>query len=372
MKIAYCIRPNYLSGGDGIQATKTKQYIEKLYPDTQINVITSADELDSSYDLVHIFNYATVDISESFFRKAMSLELKIVSSPIYWDYSYAKKPLPLCFLFYKNFISEKYALFHRRMNLLMAKINVKIPRFSLFDISPYFQNKIRFFIENSDAILPNSEEEGQLCLEFANVKPVCFDKIKVIYNGVDDETFQIMSKELFFDTYQIPQDFLLQVGRVEYGKNQLNFLSAMFDYPEIPIVFLGNLNLKSKYARKIKKIANKRGNVFFVSNIPHENVYSFYYYAKTHVLLSLRESPGLVSLEALSQGCPIVVSDERFVPLRTYFSRQFEVANPYSKQSIVSAVFKSMKKEHIPICVPDFSWRSIARNTYLSYEEVIK
>ena len=105
MRIAYCIREKYENGGDGIQAIKTKEYLVKKY-NVNIDIITNPNQLDASYDLVHIFNYATTDLSKAFFNKALELKLKIVSSPIYWDYSYSIMPLYMYFWCDKNFISE--------------------------------------------------------------------------------------------------------------------------------------------------------------------------------------------------------------------------------------------------------------------------
>ena len=89
------------------------------------------------------------------------------------------------------------------------------------------------------------------------------------------------------------------------------------------------------------------------------------------MLLSLRESPGLVSLEALSQQCPIVVSDERFCPVNTYFHEQVEIVNPFNKEEIASAVLRSIKKEHRPVDLSLFSWNHVAEQTFAAYREIL-
>lgn len=370
MKIVYCIRPEYQNGGDGVQVIKTKEYIEKSHKDVSIDIITSPDDLNSSYDIAHIFNYATTNLTYSFFVKAKHLGLKIVSSPIYWDYKFSITPFLLNFCFYKDFIDENYAKRNVWFNYFLSILPFKKFRAIYNNVSPYFRKKISFFVRNSHLILPNSIEEGLLCCQFGKVKNA-EKNIRVVLNGVDISGVTILEEEEFFSKYNIPRNYILQVGRIEYLKNQLNLISALKENPEIPIVILGNGRADSRYVRKVHEIASERGNVYFLSSIPHSDVYTFYRYAKSHILLSLRESPGLVSLEALSQGCPIVISDKRFLPVDTYFSSNFECVNPFNKDEIKKAVLKSYSKEHQEFEFSKFSWDQIAEATFNAYKEII-
>ncbi len=370
MKIAYCVRPMLGYGGDGVQVLKTKENIEKQYPNAEVRILESPEELDASYDIVHIFNYSTTEIARAYFEKALSLKLKIVSSPIYWDYSYSIMPLYMYMWCNKTFISERFVKFHRCLQPIVSRLPKSIIKDAYTNVSSRFSKEIRFFIDSSNLILPNSREEGELCCKFAKTESG-LEKIRVVYNGVDVKDVKILEEEEFFSKYKIPHGFVLQVGRIEYLKNPMNLINALSDNPEIPIVLLGGAKDYSPYFKQIKKIAAKRGNVYFVEKVPHDDVYSFYYYANVHVLLSMRESPGLVSLEALSQGCPIVISDERFLPLSTYFHDHYESVNPYDREQIKKAVLDSYKKGHKEIDLSEFSWAHVAEMTYNAYLEVL-
>lgn len=369
MRIAYCIREKYENGGDGIQAIKTKEYLVKKY-NVNIDIITNPNQLDASYDLVHIFNYATTDLSKAFFNKALELKLKIVSSPIYWDYSYSIMPLYMYFWCDKNFISECFIQFHRFFHSIISLLPKSLIKESYTNVSSRFKRHIRFFVKNSELILPNSYEEGELCCSFAGINDEK-SKIRVVYNGVDVSGVKILGREEFFSKYNIPQNYILQVGRVEYPKNQMNLISAMMDFPEIPIVIVGTPNEKYPYVHKLRKLAAKRGNVYFLEHVTHDEVYSFYYYAKIHVLLSMRESPGLVNLEALSQGCPIVISDERCLPVKTYFKENFISVNPFDKKKIKNAIMRAYEMEHKKVDLSEFSWEKVADQTYAAYSELL-
>lgn len=369
MKVAYCIRPKYENGGDGIQAIKTREYISSRYG-VEVDIITDPELLNKSYDLVHVFNYATTDLSKAFFEKAKELKIKIVSSPIYWDYSYSIMPLYMYFWCGKSFISESFVKFHRSLNPLISLLPRCLIKEAYTNVSLRFKRAIRYFVKNSELILPNSYEEGELCCAFAKIEE-SKSKIRVVYNGVDVSGVKIMNKDDFFSKYKIPQDYILQVGRVEYPKNQMNLISAMMDYPEIPIVIVGTPNEKRPYTHKVRELATKRGNVHFLEHVPHSEVYSFFKYAKLHVLLSMRESPGLVNLEALSQGCPIVIADERCLPVKTYFKENFISVNPFDKRDIKSAILQAYKIEHKEVDLSEFSWSKVAEQTYSAYMEIL-
>ena len=121
-----------------------------------------------------------------------------------------------------------------------------------------------------------------------------------------------------------------------------------------------------------RKMARKRGNVFFFNKVSHYEISSFYYYAALHVLLSLRESPGLVSLEAASMGCPIVISSDGFLPKDSYFPDAPYVVNPLDVSAIQRTVLKAYKEKLITeIDKLKFSWSEIARQTYKVYEELV-
>lgn len=366
INIAFCNRPSYDNplGGDAIQMIKTKEWLEKLY-DCQISVITSPEEITNKFDIVHIFNYATYLITDGFMEKAYRLRIPIISSCIYWDYSYSIPPLHYLLMGYPSYISYKTVRFYRTLYKNITSF-LKKPS----GVSREFRDHIRKFINYSSYVLPNSIEEGKLLLQFAGLKKE--EKIRVVYNGAEFQNNGILSKNDFFSKFKIPENYVLQVGRIEYIKNQLNLLYALYDHPDIPIVFIGQTSDK-KYASKLHKMAQKRGNVFFFNKIPHHEISSFYHYASMHVLLSLRESPGLVSLEAASMGCPIVISNDDFLPKDSYFPDAPYSVNPLDILAIKEVLLKAYReKKRTIIDNSKFSWSNVAKQTYQVYEELLK
>ena len=370
MKIAFCNRPSWNSplGGDGVQMLSTKQCLEELYG-VEVNIITSPDQLSKEFDIVHIFNFATFEITERFFEKAKQLGIPIAASTIYWDYSYGCTYVIRRVLGYPSCLTEGQLKFDKFLLKLLYFFNKPV------HTSFLFRKKINKFVELSDILLPNSEEEANHMLYFAGLSnsKKARKKIHIVYNGVKTErpTTSSISKDEFLKKYSIPDHYILQVGRIEYVKNPINLVYALMDNKEIPIVFVGK-PVDELYFKKLKELSEKRGNVFFINGVPHEEVSLFYKYADLHILLSLRESPGLVTLEAAQENCPIVVTSERFCPVKTYFPNCPYVVNPLDIDDIKNTVLTAyIEKKKTTIDFEKLSWEYAAKQTYEGYMKII-
>lgn len=367
MKVAYCIREDYKTrgGGDAVQMLMTKKYLEKYFQDIEIDILTTPNQLNKQYDLCHIFNYSTFQETERYFNKALENKIKIASSPIYWDYNITAYQY---FSKLKWFnINEKILTFEIRVLKLIQKV---YPVFTL--TSKNFANYCKGFMKNSNVILPNSIEEFKLLLKFINEEKSINYNFEVVYNATEKDEVKLSHN--FFSKYKLPKDFLLQVGRIEPIKNQLNVVEALKNDNSIPIVFLGKV-FDENYFNHVKKIADKRGNVFFIKEVPYEDVFDFYKNAHTHILPSLRESPGLVSLEAYSQGCNIICSNFPYSPFDTYFKDIAISIDPLDLDSIRKAInisYTKGKKVISDEILKIFSWDNTAKTTYKAYQSILK
>lgn len=368
MKVAFCIRPDYDNplGGDAIQMLKTKEYLERNY-DVEVDILTKSTEIHQKYDIVHVFNFSTYRDTSEFIKKAKLQHLPIVSSPIFWDYTFDSTKRLFYLLKFKPYLEERTILKFRKLMRFVGYIYSRP-----LGVSRKFKRYVEWMFEKSDIVAPNSIEEGNLLLSWIDEKSS--EKIRIVYNATDigdNQNATILDEEEFLKKYSLPKDYILQVGRVEYCKNQLNLVAGLMQDPEIPIVFVGRI-VDDKYFGKLKKISDKRGNVFFINAIPNNEISSFYKFAKLHVLLSLRESPGLVNIEALANECPIVISDERFLPVRTYFSNQPYIVNPLDINEIRNVVLNAYNNRKIsPFDFQKFSWENVAKQTYSIYQELI-
>lgn len=317
MKIAFAIRADYLMnrGGDTYQFLKTKEYLEE-YEDIEIVVINSVDEFKKTdCQLIHIFNIQTDKFTLAMVQEAKKRGIKVVLSPIIWELGDARY-VNICSKFTTNFYI-----------ICGMKVMGNFVEKALYIFN---KKKYKEILELCDLILPNSDEEGEYLLSTYNstVKsisvPNCID-IKMQSN--------LSSKNL-------PKNMVLEVARIEPTKNQLGVVLALMDEKDIPLYFVGKQNdCHKKYIKKVKALAEKRGNTFFIEEMPQEKLIEYYKAAKVHVLPSFRESPGLVSLEAMYYDANIVVADKRYRPTKYYqFDKYGYVCNPYSVKSIKETI----------------------------------
>ena len=112
--------------------------------------------------------------------------------------------------------------------------------------------------------------------------------------------------ELFCNTYDV-KDFVLCTGRLETRKNQLMLLRAL-EHDDITVVFLGGgVSYQPEYVNLCKRYKRK-GRTIFLDRLDEAMLASAYNAAKVHCLPSWYELPGLVTIEALAYGCPVVQS----------------------------------------------------------------
>lgn len=108
------------------------------------------------------------------------------------------------------------------------------------------------------------------------------------------------------------------------------------DRPDIPIVCVGRNLVETYFGHYCKRLAGQRRNTYLLNGIPHDEMPKLYRKAKVHVLLSLRESLGLASLEAAVYGANFVVAIH--APVWEYFRDNVFVCDPEDPVSLQQAL----------------------------------
>jgi|APSaa5957512622_1039677.scaffolds.fasta_scaffold14536_2 glycosyltransferase involved in cell wall biosynthesis len=362
MKVIFANREDCLinRGGDTNQMLLTQKYLESTYNDIQIELCFDPKELSKKEcDIIHIFNLATLKQSIKFVQAAKSTKSKIVLSSIYWNYETS-----IIYNIMAKFIvsspSEKTKLL-RSLILFLLKYFKKGSEFS-----KGFVNDIKYIINSSDIVLPNSSEEQKWLESLFNIK---FNST-IVPNAIEitDNNIGLEQNE--------ERNLIIQAGLIIPSKNQLNTLLATMDIPEYPLYFIGRIG-NNKYYKHLVKYAKKRGNVFFTGELKNNELADYYKKALVHVLPSLGESTGLVTIEALYYGCEVVVSDKRFAPVDYYQMEKIgHICNPLSVSSINDAIVKAIQfpkyNEVNTNCYFEFyNYNTVAKKTFEAYKSIL-
>lgn len=362
-RIGFCIRKDWKqrSGGDVIQLLETKAALENRY-NCSIKIIDNPKDVEiSNVELLHIFNMQTFKESELFLFEAIRLGIPRVLSTVYWDLedAFFINTLSKIKIFPKNYNLKKYKKLFLELFGICAYLMDKP-----YSMTKKYHHSMSQFLNEFDAMLPNSIEEDKIVKSQFNSTV----KSYVVENAVNQNIFR-------YDDFT-ERKGILSVARIEPIKNQLMLLSALKDFNE-EVTLIGSVSKENEgYFDAILKISKEKENIkLLIGNKKQIELKQHYNRCRVHVLASFRESPGLSSLEALSTGANIVVSQNEFCPVDTYFGsligKHVFICDPYSKESIRNAINAAYCSPLMLESQSNYSWDITASQTYSAYQAIL-
>ena len=171
----------------------------------------------------------------------------------------------------------------------------------------------RRLVRSVDRIVSATQQERQLLRQVFRVDP---RRIAVIPLGVDLEQFQPRDRETARATIDFPVEerLLIAVGRIEPLKGfdiLVRALAEMTERERVRLLVIGGDERAAPELARLRAIAEEIGvtdRVHFPGSIPHERLAAYYNAADVVVIPSFSESFGLVALEAMASGVPVVAS----------------------------------------------------------------
>jgi glycosyltransferase involved in cell wall biosynthesis len=174
-------------------------------------------------------------------------------------------------------------------------------------------------VEKSALVITVSEFEKRLIRERFQVPE---EKVKVLYNGIDERFHIKHRKEALFDfrnRFQLPSEFILFLGNLAPKKNTLNVIKAYIHYCKqhhsiLPIVMLDYERERVAAILKEQNSLDCLGNFHFPGYISPLEMPLVYQNASLFLYPSLRESFGMPILESMASGTPVVTSNTSSMP----------------------------------------------------------
>jgi len=176
----------------------------------------------------------------------------------------------------------------------------------------------RFIIRNSDIITVNSTYMKRQLESFA---PESSAKIRVIPMGIDPEKFKATE---FID---IKKQFeaghlVISVGRLIDWKGTIHLIDAMpaviHQFPDTVLLIIGSGPEKETLVNRAHELGLEN-QIHFPGVVDNEDLPSYYHAADVFVLPSINKSGktealGVVLLEAMASGCPVIGSNVGGIP----------------------------------------------------------
>ena len=228
------------------------------------------------------------------------------------------------------------------------------------------------------------------------------DRVQVIYNGIDPDFYKPTFDEAILRKYNIDpaKPFVLFVGRITRQKGISQLIAAIpyIDRNAQVVLCAGapdTPELAKECQDKISALQKNRDGVIWIQEMmQHTELRVLYSHASVFVTPSLYEPFGIINLEAMSCGTPVVGSavggipeiivDGKtgfLVPLKAKSETDFEPADPEAfrhgiadklnlilgDESLAKKLGEASRKRAIDV----FSWKSIAKQTLNFYETTI-
>jgi N-acetyl-alpha-D-glucosaminyl L-malate synthase BshA len=189
---------------------------------------------------------------------------------------------------------------------------------NLMKTNTVFKFLCRFIVRNSDMITVNSTYMKQQLL---SIVPDSVQKIQVIPMGVESEKYQKLN---FADMKQKigTKHIILNVGRLIDWKGTIHLIDAipmvLQHAPDTRLLIIGSGPEKEHLVQRTHELSLEE-KVKFLGKVNDDDLVAYYHVADVFVLPSVNKSGkteglGVVLLEAMASGCPVIGSNVGGIP----------------------------------------------------------
>jgi len=225
--------------------------------------------------------------------------------------------------------------------------------------------------------------------EICSIFNVPWDKVNVIYNGINPEEFDIPMNEQEKNNFKLSigiqphEKMILFVGRLVYQKGVEYLIRAVPDiiknHPNSKVVIAGSGDMRG-YLEDLAFQLGCRDKIIFLGYIRGQMLKKLYKSSDLTVIPSIYEPFGIVALEAMAAGSPVIAS--AVGGLKEIIHHEYNGVTVYPKNpdSIAWGVNRVLSDEGFREWIVSnakkdvynkYSWEAVAHNTIDVYNKVI-
>jgi glycosyltransferase involved in cell wall biosynthesis len=211
------------------------------------------------------------------------------------------------------------------------------------------------------------------------------DKIKIIPNGIRPEAYRPADKKPSLERFHFNHDqkIVFYIGRLVQEKGIQILLEAapiiLERYPQTTFVIAGKGPFEANLKNRARELGLE-GKVHFLGYIDDQARNELYHAAAVAIFPSLYEPFGIVALEAMASGTPVVVSsvggldeivEHEIDGLKIYPNDAWSLAEQVCRILGAEDWAASLAEKAYVKAINVYSWEKIARQTAELYEEII-
>lgn len=235
-------------------------------------------------------------------------------------------------------------------------------------------------LEACDAVIAVSSEMAH---DIQRIYHIPREKITVIPNGVDDRKFRPVSNPDTLKEFGVRKPYILFVGRLTPQKGIFDLLQAARGLPKgLQVVCLTGKADTPEIEAQMAKEVQGHPNVHWIHRmVPEEQTVHLYTDCEAFVCPSIYEPFGIINLEAMACGRPVVataVGGIKEVVVDGVTGRLVPPSDPRALTTAIEEVLgnpakaAAMGREGRRRVEEHFTWAAVARRTVELYHHLLK
>jgi glycogen synthase len=162
-------------------------------------------------------------------------------------------------------------------------------------------------VETADRVIAVSGQMREDILRHFDVDPA---KVVVIHNGIDPDRFRRTARRDALERRGVRSPYVLFVGRITDQKGIFHLLDAARKLPPgVQVVLCASAPDTPEIEQRLRHAVRGHSNVLWIGEmVPLDEVIQLYSHAAVFACPSVYEPFGLINLEAMACGTPVVAS----------------------------------------------------------------
>jgi len=174
----------------------------------------------------------------------------------------------------------------------------------------FYYKKTLSACNNADKIIAISTQTKHDIIKYFNVDE---KRIEVQYQSCAvsfERDIKDEEKDSLKIKYNLPDNFILNVGTIEPRKNVLSVLKALIQFKiDVPLVVVGRATPYLKEIQEFALLHKMAHNLLVLENVTNDELPVIYSMSSLFIYPSLYEGFGIPILEAFNSGVPVITSD---------------------------------------------------------------
>lgn len=166
---------------------------------------------------------------------------------------------------------------------------------------------------SADRVIAVSQEMRR---DILSVYPIPSERVEVVHNGIDPDTYRYTEQRDYPDSLGLG-DYLLFVGRISRQKGIFSLLDAFSQLNDlnVKLVLCASSPDEPEILSEMEERLKYQPNCIWLNEmVSKEKVIQLYSHAKAFVCPSVYEPFGIINLEAMACGTPVVASRVGGIP----------------------------------------------------------